>query len=102
MTESTLRVYSADGRVVVVEYAESLLLESTGTVNEYSVGAIVTVVAEATKSTLVERVVVTVVVRLSNVTCVVIPLTVISVTDSATSTTVLISSVSVKVEVEPS
>ena len=83
MTESTLRVYSADGRVVVSEYEESALLESAGTVNEYSVGAIVTVVAEATKSTLVERVVVKVVARLSNVTCVVIPSVIISVTDSA-------------------
>ena len=32
-TESTLKVISVDGRVVVVEYSESLLLDSAGTVN---------------------------------------------------------------------
>ena len=61
----------------------------------------VIVEAETTNSTVVAIEVVMVVVRLSKVTCVVIPLTVISVSSDATSTTLLISSVSVKEEVEP-
>ena len=80
----------------MVEYEESLCLDSAGTVNVYSVGEIVRVVAEATRSTLVEMVVVKVVVTPSSVTFVLIPLTVISVSSGSTWTSVLIISVSVK------
>ena len=68
----------------MVEYEDSATLDSTGTVNEYSVGSIVIVEAGATNSTLVERVVVKAVVMPSNVTFVVTPLTVISVSSAAT------------------
>ena len=96
VTESTLKVKTVDERFVVVEYEESLLLDSPGTVNVYSVGEIVRLVAEATRSTLVEMVVVKAVVTPSNVTCVVIPSVVISITDDSTWISVLIVSVSVK------
>ena len=33
VTESTLKVYTVDERTVEVEYSESLLLDSSGTVN---------------------------------------------------------------------
>ena len=85
----------------MVEYEESLVLDSAGTVNVYSVGVIVTVVAEAINSTLVETVVVKVVVIASNVTCVLIPSVTISVTNDGTSTIELILSVSSKGEVVP-
>ena len=101
VTESTLKVKIVDERVEVVEYEESLCLESAGTVNVYSVGEIVRVVAAIASSAEVEMVVVKAVVIPSNVTCVVIPSVVISITDDSTWTSVLIVSVSVKAEVEP-
>ena len=100
-TDSTLKVKTVDERVVVVENEDSAFLESSGTVNVYSLGEIVRVVAAIASSTEVEMVVVKVVVTLSNVTCVVIPSAVISVTDESISTIVLILSVSSKEEVEP-
>ena len=62
----------------------------------------VTVVAGIASSTAVEMVVVKIVVTPSNVTCVVIPSVTISITDDSAWTSVLILSVSSKVEVEPS
>ena len=83
-TEATLKVITVDERVIVVEYEESAPLESTGTVNVYSLGEIVRGVAAIASSAEVEMVVVKIVLILSNVTFVLIPLTVISVSSAAT------------------
>ena len=84
VTESTLKVNIVAERVVVSEYEDSALLDSVGTVNVYSVGATVTVVAAIASSAEVEMVVMTVVVIPSNVTCVVIPSVIISIVDDST------------------
>ena len=83
-----------DERVVVSEYSESLLLKLSGTVNVYSVGAIVTVVAETVSPTVEAVETMIVVVIPSKVTFVLIPSVIISVSKAATSTMVLILSVS--------
>ena len=81
-------------RVIVVEYSESALLDSVGTVNVYSVGAIVTVVAETVNPTVEAVETMMVVVIPSKVTFVLLPSVIISVSKAATSTMVLILSVS--------
>ena len=78
----------------MVEYSESLLLKLPGTVNVYSVGAIVTVVAETVNPTVEAVETMMVVVIPPKVTRVVIPSVIISVLKTATSTMVLILSVS--------